>query len=128
MALAHWPPSFSGCLSGLATTVGLGIAGLAVTFFTLSFFALPIGAAVGCFAAVRGSFSVWRLVVPFVAILVGLFGVFAMLEWRNRYVEPMLHGAYPQTSSGRLTTRSSEKEPAVGLVCMARLTWPASNA
>lgn len=65
-------------------------------------FALPVGAAVGCFAEFRGTFLLRRFVVPFIAVLVGLFGVFAMLEWRSRYVEPILHRSLPASVFQRL--------------------------
>jgi hypothetical protein len=58
-------------------------------------FAFPVGSAAGCIAAFRGGFSYRRFALPFVALIVGIFGMVCMLDWLTRYVGPMLQGSYP---------------------------------
>lgn len=53
-------------------------------------FIFPLLALGGCIGAISGKFFLFRFLVSISALLIGLVGMCAMLNWMARYVEPML--------------------------------------
>jgi hypothetical protein len=53
-------------------------------------FALPISALIACVLSIVPRFSAGRLTLALLSLVIGMFGVFAMLHWINVFVTPLL--------------------------------------